>query len=138
MAQSKVKNQAKVEVVAEATKKERNIVIVDDCIIKQVSSPSTIQRVAVDKGVNPQEVYVRVTFEHKGKEFGVSNKLRFLTKAGYEELIKAQKDKTPMKLAVDTESGFFYIEKDVSIDDLFKEAVTKTADTRANLSALLV
>ena len=43
-----------------------------------------------------------------------------------------------MKLAVDTESGFFYIEKDVSVDDLFKEAVTKTADTRANLSALLV
>ena len=136
MAQSKVKNQ--VEVVAEATKKERNIVIVDDCTIKQVSSPSTIQRVAVDKGVNPQEVYVRVTFEYKGKEFGVSNKLRFLTKAGYEELMKAQKDKTPMKLAVDTESGFFYIEKDVSVDDLFKEAVTKTADTRANLSALLV
>ena len=138
MAQSKVKNQVKVEVVAEATKKERNIVIVDDCIIKQVSSPSTIQRVAVDKGVNPQEVYVRVTFEYKGKEFGVSNKLRFLTKAEYEELIKAQQNKTPMKLAVDTESGFFYIEKDVSVDDLFKEAVTKTADTRANLSALLV
>jgi glutamine phosphoribosylpyrophosphate amidotransferase len=135
MAQTKIKNQ--VEVVAEATKKERNIVIVDDCIIKQVSSPSTIQRVAVDKGVNPQEVYVRVTFEYSGKEFGVSNKLRFLTKAGYEELIKAQKDKTSMKLAVDTESGFFYIEKDVSVDDLFKEAVTKTADTRANLSALL-
>ena len=69
MAQSKVKDQVKVEVVAEATKKERNIVIVDDCTIKQVSSPSTIQRVAVDKGVNPQEVYVRVTFEYKGKEF---------------------------------------------------------------------
>ena len=136
MAQTKVKNQ--VEVVAEATKKERNIVTVDNCIIKQVSSPSTIQRVAVDKGVNPQEVYVRVTFEYNGKEFGVSNKLRFLTKAGYEELIKAQKDKTSMKLAVDTESGFFYIEKDVSVDDLFKEAVTKTADTRTNLSALLV
>ena len=133
------KNQVKVKVteVAVEAAKERTTVTVESAIIKQVSSPSTIQRVAVDKGVNPQEVFVRVTFEYAGKEFGVANKLRFLTKAGYMELIEAQKNKTPMKLAVDVESGFFYIEKDVSVDDLFKDAVTKTADTRANLSALL-
>ena len=132
------KNQVKVEETAVATaKKERTTVTIDGAIIKQVSSPSTIQRVAVDKNVNPQEVFVRVTFEYAGKEFGVANKLRFLTKTGYMELIEAQKNKTPMKLAVDVESGFFYIEKDVSVDDLFKNAVTKTADARANLSALL-
>lgn len=131
------KNQVKVAEVAAEAAKERTTITVEGAIIKQVSSPSTIQRVAVDKGVNPQEVFVRVTFEYAGKEFGVANKLRFLTKAGYMELIEAQKNKTPMKLAVDVESGFFYIEKDVSIDDLFKDAVTKTADTRANLSALL-
>ena len=133
------KNQVKVEGTAvETAKKERNTVVVDGAIITQVSSPSTIQRVAVDKGVNPQEVYVRVTFQYNGKEFGVANKLRFLTKAGYVELVEAQKNKTPMKLAVDVESGFFYIEKDVSVDDLFKDAVVKAADTRANLSALIV
>ena len=126
-----------VEKKIETVKKKRNFITVEGAIIKQVSSPSTIQRVAVDKGINPQEVYVRVTFEFKGKEFGVSNKLRFLTKAGYEELVTAQKNKTPMKLAVDVESGFFYIEKDVSVDDLFKEAVAKTTDTRTSLSALL-
>ena len=131
------KDQVKVAEVAAEAAKERTTVTVESAIIKQVSSPSTIQRVAVDKGVNPQEVFVRVTFEYAGKEFGVANKLRFLTKAGYMELIEAQKNKTPMKLAVDVESGFFYIEKDVSVDDLFKDAVTKTADTRANLSALL-
>lgn len=127
---------AKIEKISEI-KREKNIVIVEGAIIKQVSSPSTIQRVAVDKGVNPQEVYVRVTFEYGGKEFGVSNKLRFLTKAGYAELISAQKNATPMKLAVDVESGFFYIEKDVQIDDLFKEAVVRENDTRANLAALI-
>ena len=120
------------------TKKERNFITVDGAVIKQVSSPATIQRVAVDKNIDPQEVYVRVTFEYNGKEFGVSNKLRFLTKAGYVELTEAQKNKTPMKLAVDVESGFFYIEKDVSVDDLFKNTVAKTADTRADLSALLL
>ena len=132
-----VTSQVEVEKKVETVKKEREFITVEDVIIKQVSSPATIQRVAVDKGINPQEVYVRVTFEFKGKEFGVSNKLRFLTKAGYEELVAAQKNKTPMKLAVDVESGFFYIEKNVSVDDLFKEAVTKTADARTSLSALL-
>lgn len=127
----------KIEVQNNVETKSREFITVEGAIIKQVSSPSTLQRVAVDKGINPQEVYVRVTFEYKGKEFGVANKLRFLTKAGYVELVEAQKNKTPMKLAVDVESGFFYIEKDVKIDDLFKDAVTKTADTRANLSALL-
>lgn len=121
-----------------STAKTRNFITVDGAIIKQVSSPSTIQRVAIDRAINPQEVYVRVTFEHKGDEFAVSNKLRFLTKAGYEELLKAKNEKTPLKLAVDTESGFFYIEKDVNIDDLFKEAVTKPADNRKNLAALLL
>ena len=120
------------------TAKTRNFITVDGAIIKQVSSPSTIQRVAIDRAINPQEVYVRVTFEHKGDEFAVSNKLRFLTKAGYEELLKAKNEKTPLKLAVDTESGFFYIEKDVNIDDLFKEAVAKPADNRKNLAALLL
>ena len=116
--------------------KDRNMVTVGGVIIKQISSPSTIQRVAVDKGINPQEVFVRVTFEHNGKEFGVSNKLRFLTKAGYLELMNALENKTPMKLAVDINSGFFYVEKNVSVDDLFKEAVTASTN-RTDLTALL-
>ena len=102
---------------------DTDMVIVEDVIIKQVSSPATIQRVAIDRDINPQEVYVRVIFEHEGKEYSVSNKLRFLTKAGYNELLAAKQDKTPMRLAVHTNSGFFYIEKDVSVDDLFKTAV---------------
>ena len=118
--------------------RQKNVVIVKDAVIKQVSTPSTIQRVAIDKGINPQEVYVRVTFEYGGKEFGVSNKLRFLTKAGYEELIKAKENKTAMTLAVDTESGFFYIEKDIKVDDLFKTPVEKKTDTRTGLSSLIV
>lgn len=117
--------------------KEKDIVIVDGVIIKQVSSPSVIASVAKDRGINPQEVFVRITFEYKGDEFGASNKLRILTKTGYEELLNAQKNKTPMKLAVDRASDFFYIERDVKIDDLFKEEV-KRADTRKSLATLLV
>lgn len=121
-----------------ATAKTRNFITVDEAIIKQVSSPYTIQRIAIDRAISPQEVYVRVTFEHKGDEFAVSNKLKFLTKAGYEELLKAKNEKTPLRLVVDTESGFFYVKKDVNIDDLFKEEVTKPADNRKNLAELLL
>lgn len=124
------------EIISTSTKKEPVKVTVDQAIIKSVSSPSAIQSVAQDKGINPQEVFVRVTFEYKGTEVKVSNKLRFLTKAGYLELIEAQKTKKPMKLVVDTANEFFYIEHDVSVDDLFKEEVAKPVDNKANLMKL--
>jgi hypothetical protein len=108
----------------------------DGVIVKNVSSPSSIQRVALDKGINPQEVFVRVTFEFKGQQFTASNKLRFLTKAGYEELLNAAKTGETMKFVVDIDNGFFYVEKDVSIDSLFAQDVEKK-DERKPLSALL-
>lgn len=118
------------------TFKEGRKVTCDGVIVKNVSSPSSIQRVALDKGINPQEVFVRVTFEFKGQQFTASNKLRFLTKAGYEELLNAAKTGEPMKFVVDIDNGFFYVEKDVSIDSLFAQDVEKK-DERKPLSALL-
>lgn len=100
--------------------------VVDEAIITSVSSPSAIKAIAEDRGINPQEVFVRIQFSYKGETFKASNKLRFLTKAGYEELLSAMKNKTPMRLVVNTESEFFYIEKDVSVDDLFAEKVNPT------------
>ena len=118
------------------TFKEGRKVTCDGVIVKNVSSPSSIQRVALDKGINPQEVFVRVTFEFKGQQFTASNKLRFLTKAGYEELLNAVKTGEAMKFVVDIDNGFFYVEKDVSIDSLFAQDVEKK-DERKPLSALL-
>ncbi len=131
------KKQTAVEILSNAKRKEPVKITVDQAIIKSVSSPSTIQSVAKDKGINPQEVFVRVTVEYKGTEVTVSNKLRFLTKAGYQELLDAHKNKTPMKLVIDIANEFFYIEHDVSVDDLFKEDVAKkTADNQSKLQAL--
>lgn len=140
---AKKSNVAKATVEAAAVKAEASVakntkVTVENAVIKQVSSPATLQRVAAERGINPQEVFVRVVFEHEGKKFMVSNKLRFLTKAGYVELINAQKDKTPVKLVVDVESGFFYIEHDVAVDDLFKEELPKAASTRTELYQLII
>lgn len=129
-------NQIKTAEAILSTKKEPVKIVVDGAVIKSVSSPSSIQSVAKDRGINPQEVFVRVTFDYKGTEVKVSNKLRFLTKAGYMELLEAQKNQTPMKLVVDTANEFFYIEHDVSVDDLFKEEVAKSVDNKANLMKL--
>jgi hypothetical protein len=111
-------------------------VTVDNCKVISVTSPSTIDRIAKDKSLNPQEVFVRCTFEYKGQQFTASNKLRFLTKAGYLELLEAKEKQTPMKFVVDIEKEFFYIEHDVAVDSLFETPV-EAKDNRATLSTLL-
>ena len=108
----------------------------ENVVVRTVTSPSNIQRIAVDRGINPQEVFVRVTFEWEGKLYSVSNQLRFLNKSGYQELLNAQKTGEPLTFSVDTESGFFYIEHSVSIDDLFAEKI-ETKPVFADLSTLL-
>lgn len=113
-----------------------NKVTVDGAVVASVTSPSTIDRIAKERNINPQEVFVRCTFNYAGKQFTASNKLRFLTKAGYMELMEAKTNGTPMKFVVDVEKGFFYIEHDVAVDSLFETPVAST-DTRAKLTALL-
>lgn len=111
-------------------------VTVDNCKVISVTSPSTIDRIAKDKSLNPQEVFVRCTFEYKGNQFTASNKLRFLTKAGYLELLEAKEKQTPMKFVIDIEKEFFYIEHDVAVDTLFETPV-ESKNERASLTALL-
>lgn len=103
-------------------------------IIKQVSSPATIVSIAESRGINPQEVFVRVTFEYNGKDYTASNKLRIFTQKGYEELLKAKAEGTPLDVAV-TDTEFIYLEKDVSVADLFKVKV-EVKDTRSKLDDL--
>lgn len=103
-------------------------------IIKQVSSPATIASIAESRSINPQEVFVRVTFEYEGKDYTASNKLRIFTQKGYEELLKAKAEGTPLDVAV-TDTEFIYLEKDVSVADLFKVKV-EVKDTRSKLDDL--
>ena len=111
-------------------------VTVDNAIVVNVTSPSSIDRVAKEKQINPQEVFVRCTFQVGDGQFTASNKLKFLTKTGYLELLQAKENKTPMKFVVDIEKEFFYIEHDVSIDSLFDTPV-ETQDTRKKLTELI-
>lgn len=124
-----IKNEPQVEVVSSK-------ITVDNVKVINVTSPSTIDRIAKEREINPQEVFVRCTFLYKDMVFTASNKLRFLTKAGYKELLEAKEKETPMKFVVDVEKEFFYIEHDIAVDSLFDTPV-ETKDERAKLADLL-
>jgi hypothetical protein len=108
---------------------------IEKAIVKGVSSPDTIQRIAEEKGLNPQEVFVRLTFETGGKEFVASNKLRFLGKKGYEQLVKVKSSGETVDITVDTEKEFFYLNNGTTVDDLFKTELPKRE--RPSLSSLI-
>lgn len=117
----------------------KNTVNINGAIIKNVSSPDTIMRVARDKGMNPQEVFVRIVFTNglDEREFSASNKLKYLTRTGYQSLLDAKENGTPMDITVDLDGEFFYINTHTSVDDLFAEKVEPTK-TRTSLAELLL
>lgn len=96
---------------------------IEKAIVKGVSSPDTIQRIAKEKGLNAQEVFVRLTFEVDGEEFTASNKLRFLGKEDYNKLMKAKETGSTVDITVDTEKEFFYMNSGTTVEDLFSVAI---------------
>lgn len=102
---------------------------IEKALVKGVSSPDTIKRIAEDKSLNPQEVFVRLTFEVNGEEYTASNKLRFLGKKGYEQLVKAKDNNETVDITVDVEKEFFYMNSNTSVDDLFKTELPKRERT---------
>ena len=102
---------------------------IEKAIVKGVSSPETVARVAKERGLNPQEVFVRLTFETEGKEFVASNKLRFLGKSGYNQLLEAKEKNGTVDITVDTEKEFFYLNTGATVDDLFKTELPKREKT---------
>lgn len=97
--------------------------------IISVTSPATVQRIAKEHAINPQEVFVRVVFAYEGNEYSSSNKLRFFGEEGYEKLLTAKASNLPVDIIVtaNDKGTLMYLanEESVSIKDLFKEPVTK-------------
>ena len=100
---------------------------IENAVVKGVSSPETIKRIATERKLNPQEVFVRLTFETNGVEYVASNKLRFLGEKDYTELLKLKETNGTVDITVDTENEFFYINHNVAVADLFKEKLPEKA-----------
>lgn len=121
------------EIIIDAPAKPENRITLNVKIMN-VSSPETLKNLAESFSVAPTEIFVRVTFEHKGAKYTVSNKLKYLTKAGYKSLLEAKEAGTEMKISINTDNGFFYIVRDVGIDDLFGEI--KAPEKKSELADL--
>lgn len=107
--------------------------VLKNCKVVSITSAARIMDIAEEKGLNPQEVFVRCTFNYKENTYTASNKLRILTKKGYEELQSKMKSGEPIDLVI-TDSEFFYIHREISLDDLFKNKVENTS-TKGSLAA---
>lgn len=117
-----------------------------DVVITSITSPGKIAEVAKIHGLNPQEVFVRVSFRiadsENTTEYKASNKLRFLTAKGYERLLESKKESTAINVTLskseDQDEAFIYVnpEENVSIEDLFSIPVEKE-DNRADIFDLM-
>lgn len=107
--------------------------------ITSVTSPATIQRIAKEHDINPQEVFVRVGFEYQDEEYSSSNQLRFFGQEGYEKLLAAKVSGELVDITVTSndKGTLMYLNNNeqVSIADLFSTPVAKT-DNRKKLEDL--
>lgn len=91
-----------------------------EVVIQSVSSPSTINNIAMERSISPLDVYVRITFSYEGETYGASNKLRFLREDGYQDLLNAKQSGSPIKIDV-TSNEWFYIHKPrMAVKELFQ------------------
>lgn len=108
-------------------------------VITSVTSPASIQAIAKDHGINPQEVFVRVGFKLGEDEYSSSNKLRFFGQEGYERLLAAKASGEPVSitLTANEKGTLLYINSDehVEVADLFSVPVEKV-DNRKNIEDL--
>lgn len=110
-----------------------------DVVITSVTSPASIQAIARDHGLNPQEVFVRVGFKVGEDEYSSSNKLRFFGQEGYERLLaaKASGEAISITLTANEKGTLMYVNnaEHVEVADLFSQPVEKV-DTRKNIEDL--
>lgn len=98
-----------------------------------VSGKDTILRIAKEKGLNPQNVFVRIIFETKidGKtvQCNGSNQLRFFGKDGYTKLLAARESGEEVDLTLrHSDKGdviYLHNQSTASVDDLFATPVEK-------------
>lgn len=108
---------------------------IKNVLIKKVTSPNGIVRIAEDRGIPTSEVFVRVVFKYNDKDYTVSQKFGFLSRKQYEKLLNVVDTDTTIDLDVDLTSGFFYVHEEVDLDTLYA-SVPKREFTTNNLAEL--
>lgn len=110
-----------------------------------VSSPKTILSIANEKGINPQEVYVRLIYKLGKEEYTASQKLNILGKEDYDKLrsLVGTDEKINLNLTTYEDKdgeirAFFNLEDKTSSDELFKTPIEKSTKKRTAAPASLL
>ena len=103
-----------------------------------VTAPATVCSIAKREGLATEEVFVRVVFEHLGKEYEASQKLKYLPKSDYQDLLASAEKQETMTLSINIEKKFFNVYRQCSLDDLYNTVSNKPAKTtRSELTDLI-
>lgn len=117
--------------------KTTQTLVLNQVTVVGVTMPETIARIAREKGLNPQEVFVRLIFKHEDKEYVASQKLQILRKEGYQRLLDCIKNDEKLDITV-SEKDFFYVtlpEDKVDVDTLFSKPLETKRATVSNFFA---
>lgn len=104
-----------------------------------VTGPDKIMAVAQERGLNPQEVYVRLIYKSGKEECTASQQLGILGKNNYEKLRdlvgKDEKVDLTLNLSKNEKTGeynaFFYLNGSTSVDDLFATPLAREVKRNA-------
>lgn len=108
--------------------------------IVAVTRPDAIKEIADTKGINPQEVFVHVTFEHNGEQYQSSNQLRFFKQKGYEALLKSKSEGTAVDITLTMDMSkpdkdpLMYVDfkDETSVASLFAKKIERPASKTMN------
>ena len=112
--------------------------------IINITKPHTIIRRSEELGINPSEIFVRVTVTDGDSTSVLSNKLKFIGQKDYENLLKAQESGTPVTLHITTYKNelrkdldaFFYVVKEMSTDKLFAQ-IKETEKNKSTVKSVV-
>lgn len=93
-------------------------------VIKGVSTPNSIMLISKERGIAPADVFVRIVFDYEGEEYKASNKLKYLTKTGYQTLLDSKATEEAIDILYDPEKQYFDIDYGTTVDSLFDTVAT--------------
>ena len=101
-------------------------------LIKGVTRPGSVCKIASNRGIAVGDVFVRVIFEYNDEEYAVSQKVKYLPQEDYKRLLEAEASEGYVCLDIDIEKGFFNIHTDdVEVAELYKSTETRTSNVKS-------
>ena len=101
-------------------------------LIKGVTQPGSVAKIASNRGISVGDVFVRVVFSYNNEEYAVSQKVKYLPQEDYKKLLEAEATGGSVCLDINIEKGFFNIHTDaIAVDELYKKTEVRTSTVKS-------